>query len=497
MEISKEELLERVAFGSAAAEQEAEQLSGYFVETYQWKRIEKGEIDLIFGRKGTGKSAIYSLIKQKESEFFDRRLLICSAENPQGNPAFELFKDESIEEVGNFVYIWKLYFLCLIARTIDEYRLEGVEFPLVRDVLASDGFMKPKMDLKALLRGVYDYIAKRKRIASMEGGLSIDPNTGVPGLTGSIVFAEPSAEERQTGKIPVGELIDICNQTLRTNGFRIWILVDRLDAIFYEKPETEKRVLRSLFEAYKDFMPLDSISLKIFMRTDIWQIISDGQFREASHLEKQIELRWPPRAIVNLIIQRVLFNADLVSKYQVNREEVLDSYSQQEKLISDIFPVPDDAGSKKRAFQDWVIESTADASDTTTPREVVQLLNALKQVQLEHLSQGTEEPQGTQLFGVQVYGEALKIVADARLQRTVLAEYPQYRPYLMALENAGREFFLSHLKKIWKCEDPSKIANGLVDIGIFKRRLSKSGADLYSLPLIYLTSLASVDRRRF
>jgi hypothetical protein len=246
-------------------------------------------------------------------------------------------------------------------------------------------------------------------------------------------------------------------------------------------------------------MPLKNIWLKIFMRTDIWQIISDGQFREASHLERQIELHWPPRAIVNLIVQRILFNADLVASYQVNRDEVLDSYALQEKLISDIFPVRAESANKKQSFQDWVIESTGDASDTTTPREVVQLLNALKSVQLEYLSQGTEEPSGTHLFGIQVYEEALKIVADARLQRTILAEYPQYREYLMALDNLGRddEFFLSQLKRVWKCEDPERIANGLTEIGVFKHKVSKSGADLYRLPLIYRIALLSPNRRKF
>ena len=33
-----------------------------FVETDQWSRIVKGEIDIVRGDKGAGKSAIYSLL---------------------------------------------------------------------------------------------------------------------------------------------------------------------------------------------------------------------------------------------------------------------------------------------------------------------------------------------------------------------------------------------------------------------------------------------------
>ena len=57
------------------------------IETYQWKKIENGEIDIVFGKKGTGKSAIYSLIRAKEDDFFDKNILIKAAENPQGDAA--------------------------------------------------------------------------------------------------------------------------------------------------------------------------------------------------------------------------------------------------------------------------------------------------------------------------------------------------------------------------------------------------------------------------
>jgi hypothetical protein len=80
--VTKRSLLETIEFGSAVAEQEANRLGQYFVETYQWKKIAKGEVDIVFGKKGTGKSAIYSLIQGTNSSFFDNNILITAAENP-------------------------------------------------------------------------------------------------------------------------------------------------------------------------------------------------------------------------------------------------------------------------------------------------------------------------------------------------------------------------------------------------------------------------------
>jgi ABC-type lipoprotein export system ATPase subunit len=52
-------LLKEISFGAQVAEDETAELANYFVETDQWLRIFKGEIDVIRGDKGSGKSAIY------------------------------------------------------------------------------------------------------------------------------------------------------------------------------------------------------------------------------------------------------------------------------------------------------------------------------------------------------------------------------------------------------------------------------------------------------
>ena len=53
-------------FGSRIAEDDT-QLNTYFVETEQWRKILNGDIDIVFGAKGAGKSALYSLlVAQKE-----------------------------------------------------------------------------------------------------------------------------------------------------------------------------------------------------------------------------------------------------------------------------------------------------------------------------------------------------------------------------------------------------------------------------------------------
>lgn len=66
----KKIILEQLNFGARIAEEEADFLESYFVQTDQWKRILKGEIDIIYGAKGAGKSAIYTLLQNYKEHMF-------------------------------------------------------------------------------------------------------------------------------------------------------------------------------------------------------------------------------------------------------------------------------------------------------------------------------------------------------------------------------------------------------------------------------------------
>lgn len=62
------DVLVNAGFGSRIAEDEVDNLHSYFVETDQWKRLLSGEVDVVFGAKGAGKSALYSLLVAKKDE---------------------------------------------------------------------------------------------------------------------------------------------------------------------------------------------------------------------------------------------------------------------------------------------------------------------------------------------------------------------------------------------------------------------------------------------
>ena len=110
------EALKEADFGSRVAEDEVDALHSYFVETEEWRRLLSGDVDVVFGAKGAGKSALYSLlVAQKQQLRVGRRTLFLAAENPRGAPAFRDLTTEPALSEEQLRDLWKLYFLCITA----------------------------------------------------------------------------------------------------------------------------------------------------------------------------------------------------------------------------------------------------------------------------------------------------------------------------------------------------------------------------------------------
>lgn len=184
------EVLQRLDVGARVAEDEVDALSAYFVETDQFRRILEGDVDVIFGPKGAGKSAIYASVLNRRDDLFDRGVTLVAGELPRGAPAFsDLVTDPPTSE-REFVGLWKFYVLSLVNEVLEDYDVRSDPARDVREALATAGLAPAPGGLKALVRRVRDYVSRVLNAEAVEGGLKIDPITGAPaGITGRIVLA--------------------------------------------------------------------------------------------------------------------------------------------------------------------------------------------------------------------------------------------------------------------------------------------------------------------
>jgi len=490
--MGKRQVLQNIHFGERIAEDEVDELSAYFVETDQWRSIFAGEVNVVYGAKGAGKSAIYSLLLNRKEELRQRRIIAISAENPRGATVFRDLVDKKPEITEQELYnLWKLYFLSLVADTLRKEGIVGGQIRKVIGTLEESGLLPRETTLSKLLRSVVDYVRHLFRVESFEVGATPDPATGMPSFTGKITFREPDSAQQRLGMVSVDELLQLVNTALEQSRLSVWVLLDRLDVAFAESKTLEHNALRALFRVYSDLQAFDHLSFKIFLRNDIWQLITTEGFRGASHITRTVTISWDEESLLNLVIRRALNNPALREFYNVSHTEILSSAQKQSDLFYRVFPPKIDNRPNSTPLFNWILTRTQDASRQTAPRELIHLLSCARGHQLKTLEVGGNEPQGEVLFDASALLDALPDVSKTRFEQTLLAEYPGMRNWLERLENQRTSQTPETLATLWRVdkEKALDIAAKLVEIGFFEKRRSLKGEPTFWVPFLYRDAL--------
>ncbi|MDF2650271.1 MAG: hypothetical protein K0Q73_6076 [Paenibacillus sp.] len=488
---SKLEILKQTSFGERVAEDD-DKLASYFVETEIWKKLVSGEVDIIKGVKGSGKSALYMHLLGQIDSFTGRNIILIPAENIKGATVFRSVLGNAELTETSFQYLWSIYIITLIGDQIKIFSDQHEQVNELVKKLEAEGLLEGR-GIRRLLSNVRDYVASFfKKVGSVEGGATIDPATGIPMLTGKISLNEPTAELRKQGVVSVDELYEMANEVLQIIGIKVWITFDRLDVAFSENIELETLALRTLFQVYNNLKQHQNIRLKIFIRDDIWRRISEGGFREASHIVKQVTIDWSEQDFMHLLASRIMDNAAVVDYVDMSKEKVLADKEEQTRVFYKLFPDKVEVGRNPDTFK-WMLSRVKDGLGISAPRELIHLMNESKNKQIKSLETGTREDSYPNLISRTALKEALKVVSRVRIDQTIYAEHSHLKPYIERLEEQKTEQDIDTLSKIFETDkkDTVQIANELVAIGFFEEK--KDSEKPYWTPFLYRGGLSMVQ----
>lgn len=486
------ELLKKLEFGSQVAEEEVQKLQEYFVQTDQWTRVVTGETDIVRGEKGAGKSALYLLLNKHSDALFDKGILLVSGENPRGNTVFkDLISDPPASE-REFIVLWKIYILVIVCHQLREYDINNGKIGDVYSALEEAKLLEREMNLAGLLRGAQHLARRLLTVTRVETEVSIDPATLLPsGVIGRISLAEPTSELRQKGIDSIDGMFQKVDAALDERQLKIWVLLDRLDVAFAESHELEANAIRALVRVYSDLRPLEQVELKVFLREDIWNRVTAGGMREASHITRFMIMDWTPAMLLNLTMRRILSNPVIAEEFDVDKEEVLGDTKKQEELFARIFPPQVEQGPQKATTFNWMVTRCADGTGKTAPRELIHLLNCIREEEIGRLERGGESAPKEQLFDRSVFKSALPTVSQTRLNTYLYAEYPAERPFLEKLIGEKSEQNPESLAIIWGVERDKALAKAqeLAALGFFEARGSRSTPTFW-VPFLYRDALS-------
>lgn len=498
--MNKLDILKNMNIGNGVTEQEAEHIQQFFVETDQWRRILKGEYDIIFGQKGSGKSALFSFLNEKEYEMIDQGIIVLTASNVRGDNVFSKLKDNPIPSPKQFESLWKLYILATIAGKMKSYGAIDNKLKALIVALEQAGLIPRDLTLDSIFSAVIKKILRRalKDPEAVEYTISLS-ETGVPSaISRKTTYGKDSQDDEID--IPIDNLLSIINDSLKSEGMTCWVAFDRLDAAFDDNEELEGNALTALFKAYNGMQKFDNIKLKIFVRDDIWDKIVSRGFREASHIVKHTTISWDKDGLLDLLLRRMLNNDSLIKDFSINIHELLSSADKKRELFYSIFPDKVETGPKKPATLDWIVSRLSDGKKNAMPRNLIIFAKALIDNQIKSIEKGESLPEASTLFDRRFFKDALSVVSKQHYTQTLKAEHPSLSNVFESFKKRKTEHNITTLAEVLRDVIPADKTQGyaelLVKLGFFEARGDRDNKT-YWVAFLYRDALEMVQGKAF
>jgi hypothetical protein len=291
--------LQRLSLGATAAENEFKTLENYFVETAEYLRTARGEVEIVAGRKGSGKTAIFFMVR---NSFRDQKNSVLSDLRPESHQ-LSLFKSELIKivdagafdhTIAGFWYFLVLSEILLSLKREIAYRarqkselfkeVEEMERELARFGISESG------DFTARINRLSSYVIDEIRRCQQAGeGITTDKLTNIV-YRGGIADAKKFVL-RHAGRFEhIVFLFDNIDKGWATDG------VDQMDV----------RLVRLLIEALekvKRDLAVDHCDFRfvVFLRNDVFELMVSGTPDKGK--AAVIRIDWTDRVKLKQVIQ--------------------------------------------------------------------------------------------------------------------------------------------------------------------------------------------------
>jgi hypothetical protein len=472
--VNNSDILDNLDLGTSVAEND-NNLPDYFIQTVALNDFLTDRYDLIRGAKGSGKSAILKIAAEHSDRFptlGDVDMVVATEHTgePSFKRAFDLLDPHTIDE-PDLVNAWKTYLINLALDSLEE-------LPKNKE---RDGAIDFAEQCKLRFRTDSAFKKIGWSLLRMLHPKSL--SVGMDKLSIDFPDAPPSYWTESATLPDFPEALARCVTAFAKAGRRCWILLDRLDAAFQHDRALETLALRSLLIAYKDFMGQVFLRPKIFLRTDLYDVVTtSGGFRELTHVADRTSppITWDPDRLLQMIMERFAFNSPVCEKFGFDRDSVQDPVVRQAAFFS-IFPPQIDSGSKKPDTWTWMCARIRDGNNVRTPRDLHALVAHSAQQQRQLLALGGETP--AELITSPAVKRGLEQMSKDKVENTLLAENPDLRPAILAFQKQKAEQNTETIRlRLGEGCEPA--VEGLVRIG-FLERVGES----WKVPMMYRPGL--------
>lgn len=333
------DILQTLDLGNSVAEYDAA-LERYFVETSTFHALVNDEGDFIAGDKGTGKTALFRILKNRYASIEELKAVeLVEAFNPSGNPVFQRLTETEPLEEGQYVTVWKAYILALVGNWILELYEEAWTDSMyeLNTLLDSVGLRSSDDTPASVFSQLVNLFRRITNPEAVEVAVTITPE-GIPLVAPRIELGE----DAPTALVRHDDALMLLNRVLDEIDLTVWLAFDRLDEAFQGFPRAEIPALRALFRSYLDLNAFPRVRLKLFVRKDLFARIIAGGFVNLTHVNaRKIEIVWDEDDLFDLLFRRVNENEGFLHHLNIEGSE-------QQEVFDAIFPEQVDQGERSR-----------------------------------------------------------------------------------------------------------------------------------------------------
>jgi hypothetical protein len=338
-----------IDFGSVDAEKD-ERLIEYFYSTSVIDEILDYKKSIIIGRKGTGKTAIYKYIAEKNNDFSSK---LYFSDYPWRT--HDRYKNTIMSERECFVHSWEFFFF------IETFKKLILLKPAIKNKKASDAIKKIDKWLKKNWGSSQFSHRETLNPNKTKIAWSLNPQIMGNGL-GSITKDIHSSDNLgNTISEYNKKFANILSQIFELIDFNVILLFDELDLAYSPDDENYKgRLIGLLLASYSFSQQYDKLRIYVFLRNDIFNIL---EFQDKRKLKDSIVqfLEWDPENVEsNLSLKQLVSN-----RIKTNINSISDNY---ERNWNEIFEIKN-IGRNQIKWNFFVERSFI------RPRDIIKLMN--------------------------------------------------------------------------------------------------------------------------
>lgn len=410
------DILKTLDLGSAVAEFD-KSLEKYFIENEAFTALIQSKADVVAGDKGTGKTAVYRILQKRFGTTPELTgVEVLAGFNPTGNPIFQKLVQQNVLSEGQYVSVWKAYIFSLVGNWIlgIAEETQSLKFNQLSQLLIDTGLRskddKPETIFSKIINSIQKVLTPKK--AEIQFTFS---ETGIPIVTPVLEFG--SSGSAQPIEVPHEQALRLLNDCLEEIDYSIWLALDRLDEAFQGFPQVEVPALRALLRTYLDLAEFPRVSLKLFLRRDLFRKIIGKGFVNLTHINaRKKEIVWDEADLLSLLIRRIKDNSEFMKTMRLEGKSDVE-------IFYALFPAKVDQGEKKPATWNWIMARIKDGNEVKPPRNLIDLVNLAREEQLRAEARTPQDVAvGVALINANSLKNAHERLSTQRVEDTLLAE---------------------------------------------------------------------------